>query len=184
VLRHCSVKWRLQMLAAEPSLSCTIIICFFLAGSHVHNRENVRASTFAPNATDLDAHWTYPMSLSLCNTRSFKQKFTTQEARHSSYYSWGFLLYTILPNGNMVILSFFFQFFTIGKNGNLVDIYYLEKNPLPNLHKNTWSIYYNNIILYISDNTHILLIPPMNTTRTTIKKLVVPNKSQPSDPYI
>jgi hypothetical protein len=27
-------------------------------------------------------------------------------------------------------------------------------------------IYYNNIILYIFDNTHVLLIPPMNTTRT------------------
>jgi hypothetical protein len=29
--------------------------------------------------------------------------------------------------------------------------------------------YYNNIILYISDNTHILLIPPMNITYTTLK---------------
>jgi hypothetical protein len=27
-------------------------------------------------------------------------------------------------------------------------------------------IYYNNIILYISDNTHV----PMNTTRATLKK--------------
>jgi hypothetical protein len=36
-------------------------------------------------------------------------------------------------------------------------------------------IYYNNIILYISDNTHVLLIPPMNITRTTLKKLVVQN---------
>jgi hypothetical protein len=31
-------------------------------------------------------------------------------------------------------------------------------------------MYYNNIILYISDNTHVLPIPPMNTTRTTLKK--------------
>jgi hypothetical protein len=31
-------------------------------------------------------------------------------------------------------------------------------------------IYYNNIILYISDNTNILSIPPMNTTHTTLKK--------------
>jgi hypothetical protein len=30
-------------------------------------------------------------------------------------------------------------------------------------------IYYNNVILYISDNTHILLIPPMKTTYTTLK---------------
>jgi hypothetical protein len=30
-------------------------------------------------------------------------------------------------------------------------------------------IYYNNIILYISDNTHILHIPLMNTTHTTLK---------------
>jgi hypothetical protein len=36
-------------------------------------------------------------------------------------------------------------------------------------------IYYNNIILYIFDNTHVLLIPPMNTTRTMLKKLVVQN---------
>jgi hypothetical protein len=31
-------------------------------------------------------------------------------------------------------------------------------------------IYYNNIILYISDNTHVLPIPPMNTTHTTLRK--------------
>jgi hypothetical protein len=31
-------------------------------------------------------------------------------------------------------------------------------------------IYYNNIILYISDNTYVLPIPPMNTTHTTLKK--------------
>jgi hypothetical protein len=31
-------------------------------------------------------------------------------------------------------------------------------------------IYYSNIILYISNNTHIQPIPPMNTTRTTLKK--------------
>jgi hypothetical protein len=30
-------------------------------------------------------------------------------------------------------------------------------------------IYYNNIILYISDNTYVLLIPPMNPTHTTLK---------------
>jgi hypothetical protein len=30
-------------------------------------------------------------------------------------------------------------------------------------------IYYHNIILYISDNTYVLPIPPMNTTRTTKK---------------
>jgi hypothetical protein len=36
-------------------------------------------------------------------------------------------------------------------------------------------IYYNNIILYISDNTHILPIPPMDTTHITLKKSVVPN---------
>jgi hypothetical protein len=39
-------------------------------------------------------------------------------------------------------------------------------------------IYYNNIILYISDNTHnthILLIPPMNITHTILKKPVVQN---------
>jgi hypothetical protein len=30
-------------------------------------------------------------------------------------------------------------------------------------------IYYDNIILYISDDTHILPIPPMNTTYTTLK---------------
>jgi hypothetical protein len=34
-------------------------------------------------------------------------------------------------------------------------------------------IYYNNIILYISDNTHVPRIPPMNTTHTTLKKPVV-----------
>jgi hypothetical protein len=28
-------------------------------------------------------------------------------------------------------------------------------------------IYYNNIILYISDNIYVLLIPSMNTTHTT-----------------
>jgi hypothetical protein len=31
------------------------------------------------------------------------------------------------------------------------------------------SIYYNNVILYISDNTPILLVPPMNITHTTLK---------------
>jgi hypothetical protein len=31
-------------------------------------------------------------------------------------------------------------------------------------------IYYNNIILYISDNTYVLPIPPMNTTHTTLRK--------------
>jgi hypothetical protein len=36
-------------------------------------------------------------------------------------------------------------------------------------------IYYNNIILYISDNTYVLLIPPINTTHTTLKKPVVQN---------
>lgn len=30
---------------------------------------------------------------------------------------------------------------------------------------------YTTIILYISDNTHLLLIPPMNTIHTTIKNL-------------
>jgi hypothetical protein len=36
-------------------------------------------------------------------------------------------------------------------------------------------IYYNNIILYIYDNTLVLLIPPMNITRTTLKIPVVQN---------
>jgi hypothetical protein len=36
-------------------------------------------------------------------------------------------------------------------------------------------IYYNNFNLYISDNTHVLPIPPVNTTRTTLKKPVVYN---------
>jgi hypothetical protein len=36
-------------------------------------------------------------------------------------------------------------------------------------------IHYNNIILYIPDNTHVLLIPPMNTTHTTLEKPVVQN---------
>jgi hypothetical protein len=36
-------------------------------------------------------------------------------------------------------------------------------------------IYYNNIILYISDNTHVLPIPPINITYTMLKKLVVHN---------
>jgi hypothetical protein len=31
-------------------------------------------------------------------------------------------------------------------------------------------IYYNNIILYISDNIHVPPIPPMNTIHTTLKK--------------
>jgi hypothetical protein len=31
-------------------------------------------------------------------------------------------------------------------------------------------IYYNNIILYISDNICVQPIPPMNTTHTTLKK--------------
>jgi hypothetical protein len=44
-------------------------------------------------------------------------------------------------------------------------------------------IYYNNIILYIFDNTHILPIPPMNANHTT-QKNGVQNKSQPSDPCI
>jgi hypothetical protein len=31
-------------------------------------------------------------------------------------------------------------------------------------------IHYDNVISYISDNTHVLPIPPMNTTHTTLKK--------------
>jgi hypothetical protein len=36
-------------------------------------------------------------------------------------------------------------------------------------------IYYNNIILYISDNTYVLLIPPTDTTHVTLKKTLVYN---------
>jgi hypothetical protein len=36
-------------------------------------------------------------------------------------------------------------------------------------------IYYNNIILYIYDSSHVLSIPLMNTTRTTLKESVVEN---------
>jgi hypothetical protein len=48
-----------------------------------------------------------------------------------------------------------------------------EKNLAQGYIKRLDFIYYNNIILYISDNTHILLVPPMNTTHTTLKKSVV-----------
>jgi hypothetical protein len=48
-------------------------------------------------------------------------------------------------------------------------------------------IYYNNIIFYIFDNTHILLIPPMNTTHTTQKtggtKLILTVKSLHIGPF-
>jgi hypothetical protein len=55
-------------------------------------------------------------------------------------------------------------------------MYCLEKiSPLPRLHKKHDFIYYHNIILYIFDNTHVLPIPPMNTTQTTQKKSVVQN---------
>jgi hypothetical protein len=60
----------------------------------------------------------------------------------------------------------FFQFCTMGKMV-ISSMYIIWKN-FP-ADKVTYLIY-NNIILYISDNTHILTIPPMNTTHTTLKK--------------
>jgi hypothetical protein len=44
-----------------------------------------------------------------------------------------------------------------------------ENSPLSRLIKRLDFIYYNNIIFYISDNTHTLIIPPMNITHTTLR---------------
>jgi hypothetical protein len=57
-------------------------------------------------------------------------------------------------------VSVFFQFFTMSKMV-ISSMYIFWKNSLlPRLHKKIDFVYYNNIILYIYDNTHILPIPP------------------------
>jgi hypothetical protein len=83
----------------------------------------------------------------------------------------GLLHYMIPPNG--CIISFF-QIFTMCKMV-ICSMYIIWKKFLhcQDYIKRLDFIYYNNIILYISNNTRILLIPPMNTTHTTLKKLVV-----------
>jgi hypothetical protein len=57
------------------------------------------------------------------------------------------------------------MFATYEQNGNLLDVYYLEK--LTRCQGNIKRLdFIYNIILYISDNTHIPPIPPINTTHT------------------
>jgi hypothetical protein len=88
----------------------------------------------------------------------------------------GLLRYTIPPNDSTVVLLGFFSFFTMGKT--VICLMYIVWDKFPRYQgyvKRLDFIYYNNIILYIFDNTHVLLIPPMNTTRTMLKKLVVQN---------
>jgi hypothetical protein len=56
----------------------------------------------------------------------------------------------------------FFQFFTMGKM--VIYSMYIVSKKIPYCQgyiKRLNFIYYNNIILYISDNTHVLLIPPI-----------------------
>jgi hypothetical protein len=58
----------------------------------------------------------------------------------------------------------------MGKMAIYSNVYYLEENSLlSRLIKRLDFIYYNNIIFYISDNMHTLIIPPMNITRTTLR---------------
>jgi hypothetical protein len=70
-----------------------------------------------------------------------------------------------------VVLSFFFQFFTMGKMV-ICSMYIVWKkfHRCQGYIKRFDFIYYNNIIVFISDNTHVLLISPINITHTTLKK--------------
>jgi hypothetical protein len=89
----------------------------------------------------------------------------------------GVLCYTIPLYPTVVRCYYrFFQFSTMGKMV-ICSVYIVWKNFLrcQGYIKRLDFIYYNNIILYISDNTHVLLIPPMNITRTTLKIPVVQN---------
>jgi hypothetical protein len=75
-----------------------------------------------------------------------------------------------------MVVRWYYRFISVFYYGNLLDVYCLEKiSLLLRLHKKHDFIYYHNIILYISDNTHVLPIPVMNTTHTTLKKPVVQN---------
>jgi hypothetical protein len=81
----------------------------------------------------------------------------------------GFLRYTVPPNGSIIS---FFKFFYYGKM-LICSMYIIWKKILrwqPYI-KRLDFIYYNNIILYISNNTHILPIPPMSITHTTLQKI-------------
>jgi hypothetical protein len=79
----------------------------------------------------------------------------------------GLLHYMIPPKGCIIC---FFEIFTMCKMV-IFSMYIIWKKFLhcQDYIKRLDFIYYNNIILYISNNTRILLIPPMNTTHTTLK---------------
>jgi hypothetical protein len=64
----------------------------------------------------------------------------------------------------------FFQFFIMGKM--VIFLMYIFWKKFPRCQgyiKRLDFIYYNKIILYISDKTHVPPIPHMNTTHTTLK---------------
>jgi hypothetical protein len=70
-------------------------------------------------------------------------------------FSWGFLPYTVPPNGSTVILSVFSQVFTMCKMV-ICSMYIIWKIFYCCQDYIKWLdfTYYNNIIFYISDNTH------------------------------